>query len=87
MPWGCVTKELPMLVNALRAPEIVVQGVAYREIIARGLLRISLFSCEQGREIIRVKLLMPVEVADFENRCTRAFLAKLAAGPAGALLM
>lgn len=76
-----------MFVNALRAPEIVVEGVAYTELVGGNLVRVALFSNEQGSRVLRVKLLMPVHVADAENRRMRAFLAKAYAGPAGAILM
>jgi hypothetical protein len=42
------------------APEIVVDGVAYREMFSPDVLRAAFFAKEQGELIIKVKILMPV---------------------------
>ena len=45
------------------APEIYVDGVAYREWAGPELLRVALFAREHGEGLVRVKLLIPVPVA------------------------
>lgn len=79
-----------MFFNALQAPEIVVEGVAYREIVGATWVRTAFFSCERGRQIVRVKLVIPSAVVDLEIQRLRAFIACLRAhssGPGGATLM
>ncbi len=44
------------------APELYVDGVAYREMIGPDLMRTAFYAGEQGSRIIRIKLLIPASV-------------------------
>lgn len=56
------------------APEIFVEGVAYREIVGANLVRMGFFACENGDKIVRLKLLIPAHKLLAEQKLTREFV-------------
>lgn len=57
------------------APEILVEGVAYREMIGTDLVRSAFYAKEQGEHIIRVKLVIPFFACAAEHYALRDFIA------------
>lgn len=56
------------------APEIFVNGVAYREWAAGGLIRSGFFAFENGFKVIRVKMLIEAPICAREHRAMQQFI-------------
>jgi hypothetical protein len=67
-------------IDPFGAPEILVEGVAYREMVGSDLLRSVFFANERGERIIRLKLLIPVMICTREHRELHSFVAKQSMG-------
>ena len=58
------------------APEIYVDGVAYRERVGTDIIRSVFYANEQGERIIRVKLLIPISICAVEHERLHEFIAR-----------
>lgn len=68
-------------VDPYGAPELFVNGVAYREWAAGGLIRSGFFAWEQGLKVIRVKLLIEAPICAIEHQAMQRFVSHGRAGP------
>lgn len=59
------------------APEFLIDGVAYREMVGSEMLRLGCYSNEQGERILRVKLVVPCVRVMMEQNATWRFLLSL----------
>lgn len=62
-------------IDPFGAPEFIVDGVAYREMLGTEFVRSSFFARDRGELILRVKLVMPVSIGNAEHNALRAFVA------------
>ena len=68
-------ETLPFI-DPFGAPEILVDGVVYREWVGSDLIRFGLFARDHGETILRLKLLMPAMAARTELITTSAMIAE-----------
>jgi hypothetical protein len=62
-------------IDPFGAPEILVDGVAYREWVGSEFIRFGMFACEHGEHILRLKLVMAARTCAIESKLTEAMAA------------
>jgi hypothetical protein len=65
--------KLPFI-DPFGAPEILVDGVAYREWVGSDMIRFGMFARDHGETILRLKLVIPAVVCSLEQRETAAMM-------------
>lgn len=63
------------------APEFLVDGVVYREMVGSEMVRFGFFNYENGGRILRVRIVLPVRQLVTEQQITSRFLGERTSDP------